>query len=312
MKTWSRLFDLCLNLLSLAAAFFIVATIANRYFFSPPPEPALAEEPRPGAKLALPSVDWASNPKTLVLGLSTKCRYCSESAGFYHKLLRAASFNSVRTIAVFPQPVSEARVFLQEHNLTPDDVRQAKMRDVGMVGTPTVLLVDSSGRVQSSWVGELSPEREGEVFKELGSAVLVDRVQEKNQPSTADDQYLTAARFKDLLGKEAVVPVIDVRPREEYKLGHIADSLNVPLDELEPRARPEIPKWPTVVLYCNSCGSCDPGAAKKGLETRCTIGAFVMRREGFGNFRLLDESLARLKEVGIKVVEDTEKSRGKP
>lgn len=43
--------------------------------------------------------------------------------------------------------------------------------------------------------------------------------------------------------------VLDVRPREEYAAGHLADALSIPLAELGQRLS-ELPKGRLVVAYC--------------------------------------------------------------
>lgn len=45
------------------------------------------------------------------------------------------------------------------------------------------------------------------------------------------------------------VTVIDVRPREEYRAGHISGALSIPVDELKARLK-ELPKDREVVAYC--------------------------------------------------------------
>ncbi len=50
------------------------------------------------------------------------------------------------------------------------------------------------------------------------------------------------------LGREEVV-VVDVRPPEEYRAGHIRGALSVPLPELRNRLR-ELPKDVEIVAYC--------------------------------------------------------------
>jgi rhodanese-related sulfurtransferase len=45
------------------------------------------------------------------------------------------------------------------------------------------------------------------------------------------------------------VTVLDVRPPEEYRTGHIPGALSIPLDELKARLR-EVPKGRDVVAYC--------------------------------------------------------------
>ncbi|GAB4301891.1 MAG: metalloregulator ArsR/SmtB family transcription factor [Myxococcota bacterium] len=48
---------------------------------------------------------------------------------------------------------------------------------------------------------------------------------------------------------EGGVVLLDVRPKAEYEMGHIAEALSIPLDELKERL-PEISLDATVVAYC--------------------------------------------------------------
>jgi ArsR family transcriptional regulator len=49
--------------------------------------------------------------------------------------------------------------------------------------------------------------------------------------------------------RDGVVTVLDVRPREEYALGHVAGALCVPLDELDARLA-ELDPTQEIVAYC--------------------------------------------------------------
>ncbi len=48
-----------------------------------------------------------------------------------------------------------------------------------------------------------------------------------------------------------LVTVLDVRPQEEYKLGHVTGALNVPLNELEARLA-QLDPAQEIVAYCRS------------------------------------------------------------
>lgn len=56
---------------------------------------------------------------------------------------------------------------------------------------------------------------------------------------------------EELLGRarDGLVTVIDVRPAEEYRQGHVPGALNVPLDEVEARLS-ELPRNSEVIAYC--------------------------------------------------------------
>lgn len=49
--------------------------------------------------------------------------------------------------------------------------------------------------------------------------------------------------------RQGLVSVIDVRPPEEYRQGHIAGALNIPLDQLKQRLE-ELPQDREIVAYC--------------------------------------------------------------
>ncbi|MEV4711652.1 metalloregulator ArsR/SmtB family transcription factor [Micromonospora sp. NPDC049374] len=78
------------------------------------------------------------------------------------------------------------------------------------------------------------------------------------EAAVAWDRYLATAEVPetdqdDLLGRLAddSTMVLDVRPVEEYAVGHIPGALSVPLDELPTRLG-ELPRDVDLVVYCRS------------------------------------------------------------
>ena len=64
----------------------LLSVVLIRVFLLPPPVPATSRPgPRVGMSIkdSLPGVDWAKNKRTLVLAISTKCHFCTESAPFF-------------------------------------------------------------------------------------------------------------------------------------------------------------------------------------------------------------------------------------
>lgn len=53
-------------------------------------------------------IDWKQNRQTLLLAVSSNCRFCTESAPFYKKL--AEQKHNTRLVAILPQSVSEGKV----------------------------------------------------------------------------------------------------------------------------------------------------------------------------------------------------------
>ena len=70
-------------------------------------------------------------------------------------------------MAMLPQPVAEAEQYLKAEGLHVDQVRQATLDEIGVRGTPTVLLVNSAGVVTKVWAGKLQPEEQEQVLRLL-------------------------------------------------------------------------------------------------------------------------------------------------
>ena len=83
------------------------------------------------AKFALKNVDWQSSEKSLVFAVSTTCHYCTESAGFYRKLVEECRQQHVHTIAVLPQSPVEAKAYLDGEGVTVDEIRQSRLANSG-------------------------------------------------------------------------------------------------------------------------------------------------------------------------------------
>ncbi len=118
-----------------------------------------------GTTLASLSVKWQDNQQTLVLALSNSCHFCTESAPFYKRL--AQNKGQTRIVAVLPQSLEDGRAYLERLRVSVDEIRQLPLNKIGVNGTPTLLLVDSSGVVKNSWIGKLASDQEGSVFDAL-------------------------------------------------------------------------------------------------------------------------------------------------
>ena len=66
-----------------------------------------------------------------------------------------------------------------------------------------------------------------------------------------DRDNLEAVSRQELLrrSEDGLVTVLDVRPSEEYELGHIPGALNIPLDEIKQRLS-TLPKDQEIIAYC--------------------------------------------------------------
>jgi hypothetical protein len=81
-------------------------------------------------------------------------------------LIEDASKRNVRSLAILPNSVDEARKYLQYLELPIENVQAGSLSSYKISGTPTVLYVDSQGIVRSAWFGA-APEREKEMRDQL-------------------------------------------------------------------------------------------------------------------------------------------------
>lgn len=123
--------------------------------------------PAKGVKIKISGVQWSHSQRTIVLALSSHCHFCTASARFYKRLQEAAKARGVPVVAVLPQPTDEARSYLENLGVPVAMVKQATLDSLNVSATPTLMIVDSEGKVVSSWVGQLPSSQEKDVFSAL-------------------------------------------------------------------------------------------------------------------------------------------------
>lgn len=96
--------------------------------------------------------------------------------------------------------------------------------------------------------------------------------------------------------QEGEVTVLDVRPAEEYRAGHLPGAVSIPLDELELRVR-ELPKRRAIVAYCRGpyCVM-----ALEAVE--------LLRKKGLRADRL-ETGVVEWRARGLRVVTEREETR---
>lgn len=123
----------------------------------------------------------------------------------------------------------------------------------------------------------------------LAEARLVE-VQEVTRAFYAERGALEPVASEELLRrvKKGEVTVLDVRPGEEFRAGHIPGALSVPMAELKARLK-DLPKDREVVAYC------------RGPYCVMAIEAVeLLRKKGFTAHRL-EKSVADLRARGWRV-----------
>ena len=120
-----------------------------------------------GQSLAPPAgYSWSSYPKTLVIALRRSCPYCKASLPFYKQLsdLEKSSVLRAHLLVVMRSDESAGRSFLKTGEVEVQGIFGQNLDDLKVTGTPAVMLLDSSGRIEQTWVGQLTPRLEKEVI----------------------------------------------------------------------------------------------------------------------------------------------------
>ena len=146
----------------------LLGVVLVKKYFSGSSDATNARQISAGTKISLTDVDWSKSRQTILIVLSQRCHFCSESVPFYQRLTQEVKDHSdTRLIAVLPQPPSEGQKYIDTLGLTIKDVKQAELSSIQVRGTPTLILVDSRGVVTDAWVGKLSSDKETEVISKI-------------------------------------------------------------------------------------------------------------------------------------------------
>jgi thioredoxin-related protein len=149
-------------------AVLLSAALYKRFFSARTHDRLNRSQVKAGTHLSSLGVEWAESRRTILLALSTSCHYCTDSAPFYRQLAQeCADREDLKLVAAFPQPTSDARRYLSGIGVVVDDVIHVSPDDLGISGTPTLILVDGNGTAQRVWKGKLPSDKEFEVLNEV-------------------------------------------------------------------------------------------------------------------------------------------------
>lgn len=114
----------------------------------------------------MPGYRWGDHQKTLVLAIRKDCHFCEDSQPFYKRLSGLEKSNSLHAhvLAVMPDDRDSAVKALKSGGVAVDAIFSQPLNFMQVSGTPTLLLLDSNGRVARAWVGQLTPQGEKEVI----------------------------------------------------------------------------------------------------------------------------------------------------
>lgn len=115
-------------------------------------------------------IDFGKAPRTVVIVLQEECHYCEASIPFYRGLLakRTERGGTFHVAVAAPSRNAGIDTFLSERLFVPDSIALFNRSNALQVPmTPTILVADSTGRVEAMWVGALSRDREEELLNYL-------------------------------------------------------------------------------------------------------------------------------------------------
>jgi len=119
-----------------------------------------------GSKVKLTGVDFTHKSKTLLIAISSNCHFCQESQPFYRQLANTPGVTA-NLVAVLPMPQRDAENYVHSSISSSLQVVSASLDTIDVSSTPTLLLVDSQGKVERAWVGKLDDASQKQVESQL-------------------------------------------------------------------------------------------------------------------------------------------------
>jgi hypothetical protein len=126
--------------------------------------------PREGDKISdTKDLKLSSVDRTLVLVTASSCRFCTDSMAFYRRLTDVARQRRIAVLGATGEDPRINETYLSLNQVKLDRVISASDNKIQVVGTPTLLLLDSRGTVLKVWRGRLSADAEQTVLTALSS-----------------------------------------------------------------------------------------------------------------------------------------------
>jgi rhodanese-related sulfurtransferase/DNA-binding transcriptional ArsR family regulator len=219
-------------------------------------------------------------------------------------------------LAIFEQLADVARVLGHAHRLDLLEHVSQGERSVEALGKLTGLtLANASQHLQQlRRAGLVAARRDGKhVLYRIGEGPvqpLLAALRAYGEASRAEVRAIISDYFERVDTMEPVsrdvllerlatgeVTLLDVRPQDEYALGHLPGALNVPLGELEARLA-ELPADREIVAYC------------RGPYCVLSVEAVALLRAKGYRVRRLEDGLPEWKAAGLEVATASEAAQG--
>jgi hypothetical protein len=149
-------------------AVFLLLVVQHRLWRSnpSPPNSAAMAEALKGKTIRVAGLDFPRSRASVLLVIAKGCHFCEDSLPFY-RALAAETQGKVDLLAALPQPRPEGEAYLKEAGVPAAQVASAPPSQFGLGGTPTLVLLDRSGKVQEVWIGLLNGDRQAQVRSRL-------------------------------------------------------------------------------------------------------------------------------------------------
>jgi thioredoxin-related protein len=158
--------DLIANVAVIITSIALLGFLGNSWYTSHHAPQRLQAKAMIGSTVKLPNVDFGQRGKTLLIVISPTCHFCRDSEPFYRELANTASLKT-HLLAVLPVSQSEAETYVHASISPSLEIVSASLGQINVQATPTLLLVDSQGKVEKAWVGKLDDASQRQVQSEL-------------------------------------------------------------------------------------------------------------------------------------------------
>jgi hypothetical protein len=106
-----------------------------------------------------------SADRQVVVALSTQCHFCTESVGFYGRMIKAASQKGLPVVLLFrkSEATRDVNRYVQENGLGYASAIPVDFSSLGIDGTPTLIFYRSKAGAQL-FTGKLSTQEEDRIL----------------------------------------------------------------------------------------------------------------------------------------------------
>jgi len=119
-------------------------------------------------------------------------------------------------------------------------------------------------------------------------------------PQQSISPLITGSDLNSLLRSDREFTIVDVRDEKRYAYGHIQQSVNVPVNEMQLFTANSHSWSPNVLtlIYCNFSPACQA----QGIPSSCSLARNQLKRAGVNDIRVIRDPLPVLKDAGVEIV----------